>query len=213
MTPVTINEKGGKVYRKYTEDTLRTIYSTSALGANYEVSVLVENAVFMMLFIYFSLHEKEIDYFDFVIRKRTPSLGDGLQKLRRLDIFDKDLIVEIEKYKSMRDKFIHDPFKAKSFVFGKSLFSVTFEETFEQGMKVLEKIGPYIRFGFPDMETFKKKYQAETDRISFEIKIVPVLLKLAKTRLELSEAKPTKKNAEDLTYVVNLLEEETTQKI
>ena len=67
---------------------------------------------------------------------------------------------------------------------------------------------PYIKVGFPDMDTFKNIYKAETNKNTFEVEIAPILLQLANDRREKYEKNPKRKNADDLNYIKTLLEDE-----
>lgn len=179
MYPIRINDKGGKLFRKYTEDTLQTIYSASALGANYEVSVLIEGLVFMALLNYYSLHDRTIDYFDFVLKKRMPALGEGLKRLKNIDIFENSVIKEIEKYKALRNNFIHDPFKMKTMIFNDHSVVQSLEQLFEQGIKVLELLSPLVTPGIPSVEEWKKRYRATISGDTVDIKLGEVFSELA----------------------------------
>lgn len=183
MYPIRINDKNGKLFRKYTEDTLRTIYSSSPLGANYEVSVLIEGLVFMALLSYYALQGKPIDYFEFVLKKRMPTLGAGLKRLKNIGIFEDSVIKEVEKYKNFRNDFIHDPFKMKTMVFNNHSVVESLEQLFEQGIKVLELLSPLVTPGRPSIEEWKKRYRATIQDNTINIKLGEIFAKLAKKHI------------------------------
>lgn len=180
MYPIRINDKGGKLFRKYTEDTLRTIYSASPLGANYEVSVLIEGLVFMALLTYYAFQGRPIDYFKFVFKRRMPALGEGLRLLKDVDIFEDSVIKEVEKYKKLRNDFIHDPFKMKTMRFNDHSVGQSLEQLFEQGMKVLELLSPLITPGRPSVEEWRKRYKAIIPGNTININLGEIFTELEK---------------------------------
>lgn len=188
MYPIRINDKGGVVFRKYTEDTLQTLYDSSPLGANYEVSVLVEGLVFMALLNYYALRGQEIEYFTFVLRENTPSLGDGLARLKEVRIFEDPVINELKEYKRLRNNFIHDPFKMKTMIFDDVSIFQSLERLFQQGIKVLRLLSPLTTPGHPTVAEWKRRYKATIPGSTVEIKLAKILTELA----ERKKAKPQK---------------------
>ena len=182
MYPIRINDKGGKLFRKYTEDTLRTIYDTSPLGANYEVSVLIEGLVFIALLNYYTLRGQQVNYFEFVLQKKTPALGEGLRRLKAIDVFEGSVVKEIEEYKRLRNKFIHDPFKIKTMIFENHSITQSLEQLFEQGMKVLRLLSVLTTPGRPSVAEWKKRYKATIPGNTVEIKLAEVFAELTRRK-------------------------------
>ncbi len=209
MYPIHIFDKGGKsIFRKYNEDTLRTIYSASKLGANYEVFVLVEGLIFMAILSYYTLRGEVQEYFDFLFQEPMPGLGAGINKLKKLQILE-DLLEEIEAYKKARNAFAHDPFRLKAMVFTDYHVSEECERLFEQGMLLLNKLSPLVQPGFPTMDEYKRRFKGTIPGNNFEIKPTQALQQVLEKRRRAYLEIPNAKNKRNLEIIVSALEKET----
>lgn len=167
----TVNEKGGRPFRKYTKDTFEILYSTTRLGANYELSVVIEGLIFISILTFYAFRKEELKYFEFVLSTPTPSLGSGIRKLKSFNIFPERIIQKLERYQKLRNDFIHDPFRLKTMKFNNHSIESSLEELFNLGMDLFHELNNLV---FPKENRageWKEFFKGTIEGTTIEIKL------------------------------------------
>ncbi len=162
---IQINEKGGKYFRKYTEDTLQMLYDISPTAANFELMVLIEGLVFMALRVHFIVIGKKNDYEKFI--EKDDRLNCAIDKLASEEIIDKVLEGQLIDYRKMRNEIAHNAFRIKSFksklfpLFKDYSYSEAFKDLFNKGMKIFRGFSKFIVPGRPSQGEFIKRFKGK----------------------------------------------------
>lgn len=156
---IQVNDKGGKHFRKYTEDTLRTFFDASPTAANFELMVLIEGLVFMALRIHFVSVGDAKGYDRFV--KKNDRLENAVKKLSSVGVVDSKLRSNLTNYRKMRNEISHNLFRMKSFdskifpKFKNYSYSKALADLFEMGMGIFKAFSTFM---VPGTSNFAKKF-------------------------------------------------------
>jgi hypothetical protein len=150
---VQINDKGGKHFRKYTEDSLQMLFDAAPTAAVFELTVLIEGLTFMALRIHFiNIGEKE-GYEKFI--KHNDSLECAVNKLALEKIINEELKKELTDFRKMRNDLTHNLFRMKTL--DSEIFPELKDYSYSEALSTLFKKGIEIFKAFSQHPWFQSK--------------------------------------------------------
>lgn len=164
---IQINEKGGKHFRKYTEDSLQILFDTSPSAANFELMILIEGLVFLALRTHFIIAGKEGDYEKFL--KKDDRVKKAIDKLVSEHIIEEGLKKKLNEYRGMRNEIAHNAYRMKSFKskvfpsFKEYSYTDAFEALFHKGMEIFREFSKFMVPGKPSKLAYIKRFRGVTE--------------------------------------------------
>jgi hypothetical protein len=143
---IQINDKGGKHYRTYTEESLQMLFDVSPSAANFELAILIEGLLFLGYRFSCEIRKNPNEYDEFLSDKKHSSFYGVIERIYKLKIIDDVLKGKLHKYRQERNEIIHDLFRLKTINMTKKIAFKDFsyieaqEKLFKNGILALQAI-------------------------------------------------------------------------